>query len=240
MVYNGIINKFHRGDFMKKFNPTLYILGFLACILIGVIADITFLVILGFAILATMFIVQSSSNKTNKSTTVEQAKSIFDENEVTNFVVGDDNLTAIGIDETKMEIIHLSRPYLTDSFKQTKIPFPKVLEVKLIEDDQVVTSVNRAGQVGGALVGGMLAGGVGAIIGGLGASQRSDKEVKKINLEIVIDNITSPILNVSFMNEDLPIKNYEPKYKTKYEVANKWYRSFTVILKRNELNQNNV
>ena len=166
------------------------------------------------------------------------AEKVFSDNQITKYFIGKDGLSGLGISEADNKIYTLSRSLKTENFKLSTYSFEDLFEVKLIEDEETVISANRLSQLGGALVGGAAFGAVGAIVGGSGGKQHSQKEVRKINLELVFDSIDNPLFSVSFMNEDLFMKSYDPKYKEYFAEANKWYKSFTVILKRNELNRN--
>lgn len=108
--------------------------------------------------------------------------------------------------------------------------YKSILQSEVIEDGISVTKTSRGSQIGGVLVGGILAGGVGAIIGGLSGSQETSQEVKKVQLQIIINDTQNPIKTLTFLNTDLPIKKSDPKYKSAYERANHWQKVMSVII----------
>lgn len=193
-----------------------------------------FIMILAILVLPIMFLLFRINSTKEKELTTNQAINIFKQHEISKYHIGTDNLSAIGLNENQNKIVLLTRNKLQDNFNVNPLPFSDILETKLIEDELTVTSVSRASQIGGAIVGGMVAGGIGAIVGGSGATSHTENDVRKIQLELVVDSLDNPVHRVSFMNEDIHIKKYETKYKQQFETASQWYKMFSVILKRNE------
>lgn len=206
--------------------------------ILGMAMDSLGLIFLSLFMIPLMFLYKFVVNNLENGKTSESVKEIYKKKQISKYYIGKDNLSSIGLNESLNEIVLLSRNNIKDDFESLTYSFEDLFEVKLIEDEETVISANRLSQLGGALVGGAAFGAVGAIVGGSGGKQHSQKEVRKINLELVFDSIDNPLFSVSFMNEDLFMKSYDPKYKEHFAEANKWYKSFTVILKRNELNRN--
>ena len=76
----------------------------------------------------------------------------------------------ICVDEIKKKVAFI------DGEKYRIYNYRDILSSEVLIDGNEVVKTSRTSQIGGALVGGILAGGVGAIIGGLSAEQT--KEVK--------------------------------------------------------------
>ncbi|MFM9533739.1 MULTISPECIES: hypothetical protein [unclassified Lysinibacillus] len=140
----------------------------------------------------------------------------------------------LSINEITEEVIIVKIPKLSKEYRQPdvqKIKFQEIIEVKVISNSNTVTSTSRVSQVGGALVGGVLAGGVGALIGGLSGQTKSKETIKDIKLEIVVNNISNPIIEVPFYETKISeLKSGTPKYEQIIKEINLWYRKFTVIL----------
>lgn len=75
----------------------------------------------------------------------------------------------------------------------------QIIGSQIIEDGQSITETRRASQIGGAIVGGVLLGGVGAVIGGLSGKKRSVSEVDKLSLRITVENATHPMIDIPFL-----------------------------------------
>ncbi|MFJ7698661.1 hypothetical protein [Lysinibacillus fusiformis] len=95
-------------------------------------------------------------------------------------------------------------------FKFISIPFKDVLSIEIVEDGVSITRSSRRSQLGGALRGGVLAGGVGAIIGGTTGTKTTTETVKTIDILITVNEIQNPIYMINFyseMNATLQVTN---------------------------------
>lgn len=107
-----------------------------------------------------------------------------------------------------------------------------LLKSEIIEDETSITSTSRGSQIGGIIAGSVLAGGIGAIIGGLSASSTTNVNVKKIELRILVNNIENPIHTIKFLNESSPISKNNDRYKVAIEEANVWHGLISILIKR--------
>jgi hypothetical protein len=140
-----------------------------------------------------------SISMTNKSKEVMAAKI----QAIPNFTpsqsfMGVDGRTGFAIDEKRAMLCLISK---TDEFVSTRLVlYADIVSVELTEDGSSITKTSRSSQLGGALVGGVLLGGVGAVVGGLTGSTKTSQKIKNVNLRVVIDDTKSPLHNVSFQN----------------------------------------
>lgn len=158
--------------------------------------------------------------------------SFFDTLNKNNFKYNDycksvDLLSGIAINEEIRKIALLSRNQEDELFKFKEIDFNDVLEVSIYEDGGLVSTVSRGSQVAGALVGGAIAGGVGAIIGGLSGKSKSDEVSNKLSLLIVINDIKDSYHEIAFSLVSRQ-KNSEV-YQERRSELNKWFSKFKVI-----------
>jgi len=114
--------------------------------------------------------------------------------------IGVDGASGIAIDETKDLLCLISR--LGAVLTSRVVPYADVLSVELIEDGSSITKTSRGSQLGGALVGGVLLGGLGAVVGGLSGSKTTSQKIKRVDLRVVIDDTKSPLHNVCFQNAE--------------------------------------
>ncbi|VTX56064.1 Uncharacterised protein [Haemophilus influenzae] len=101
-----------------------------------------------------------------------------------------------------------------------------ILQVELFEGGNSVTSSSRS--IGGAVVGGALFGGVGAIVGGLGSSTKSSETVNKIQIRLVVNDKTNPIYDIDFLSVEID-KN-ELLFESISKQARTWYGYFEVMI----------
>ncbi len=76
----------------------------------------------------------------------------------------------------------------------------QILSSKVIVDGQETTSASNSSVVGRALVGGLLFGGVGAIIGGVTAGTKSSQKIKSLELRVLVDGDSASSHRIAFFN----------------------------------------
>ncbi len=106
--------------------------------------------------------------------------------------------------------------------------FDKILQCELMTDSKTILKKSVSGGVGGAILGDVLAGGVGAIIGGsMGSSALTDK-IKSVDLKIIINDTSNPVFKVNFFKGET--KKGSSTYKTAYNEAEKWHSIFVGLI----------
>lgn len=84
----------------------------------------------------------------------------------------------------------------------------------LIDDGSSVTSNSRTSQLAGAIVGGVLFGGVGAIVGGLTGKKNNARMIKELALHIVVNDRAKPL----FVIDVLALRKAVARDKVKAQV----------------------
>lgn len=123
------------------------------------------------------------------------------------------------VDEKHQQIV------ITDNNLQTELSFDDILECEVIENG----SVQKNSGVGRAIVGGALAGGVGAIIGS--NTGKSYKIASSLLVKIITRNISNPIIQITLLNSSMKIDS--PLYKRYREYADQVHAVLTIIIKSN-------
>ena len=109
------------------------------------------------------------------------------------------------------------------------ISFNQIIDVEILKDNANVMK----GGVGRAVVGGVLAGGVGAIVG---ANTRDSKELlHSLKIRIITNDIKTPLYVIDLIYNEISVKNHE--YNTILDIANKIYSLIFSIVNENG-NQN--
>ncbi|MCY8564549.1 immunity protein [Bacillus sonorensis] len=78
-------------------------------------------------------------------------------------------------------------------------PFSQIVESSIALDNEIVSKTSRGEQISGAAIGGVLAGGVGAIIGGLSSGSKQITMVKSITMKITVDDFKNPVHYIDFL-----------------------------------------
>lgn len=82
-----------------------------------------------------------------------------------------------------------------EHIEEYTIPFSNVIESEIALDNQIISKVSKSGIVAG----GLLAGGIGAAIGGLSASSIQNEMVKSVTLKITVEDLGKPIHYIDFL-----------------------------------------
>lgn len=111
------------------------------------------------------------------------------------------------------------------------ISFKDIISVERIEDGVTKYKKSIAGTVGGALIGGAVAGGTGMIVGGLSSSGEARKKLTSLSVKVIINDISTPSINFS-LPLDSPLL-----FGLSFKVADELVDTFKVIINRNSSTQ---
>lgn len=146
-----------------------------------------------------------------------------------NFVLADTlgSKSGIAIDQNKKSICVLTRNDMYEPIYKI-IPFTNILIAELYEDGQTLTKTSRTSQAGSALIGTLLLGGIGTVIGGLSGKQVSSNEVSQIDLQLTINDMDNPILDIHFLNSTIQKKS--GAYKNTMQEARTWHAKMKIAI----------
>jgi hypothetical protein len=125
---------------------------------------------------------------------------------------------------------------------QSKIyPFSDLIESEIKIDNQPVLKTSRSSQLVGAAVGGVIAGGVGAIIGGLSGDKIKNEYIKNIDLCVKVNDFNTPLFKINFLSNvnEVGIENKKGFKKNEEFVQNAlrdveyWHSILNLIIKNN-------
>ena len=86
--------------------------------------------------------------------------------------------------------------FITESLSHV-VSFSEVIGVELIENGNTVSKKSTTRTIGGAVVGGVLAGGVGSIVGGLSGNSTQKSKVSSLSVKILLRNLDKPSLIIT-------------------------------------------
>lgn len=122
--------------------------------------------------------------------------------------------------------------YITNLDEIKPFSFSDVIESRIEEDGELITKTIRSSQIGGAVVGGILAGTVGAVIGGVSAKRKTDNKIKSLNLIIVVDDTAQPSYSINLMDKKSEYPYSLVKYDDAKRKAEHWHNLISVFIKR--------
>jgi hypothetical protein len=88
--------------------------------------------------------------------------------------------------------------HLISRYSKISIDYSQLVSCELCVDSETVIKTSRLGQIGGALLGGVLAGGVGALVGSGGAQKIEVANIRNIEVKILTTNHDRPIHIINF------------------------------------------
>jgi len=156
--------------------------------------------------------------------------------------ISHDYETKIAIDETKKKVCiwTIQKPIVKSNgskFNVSIYDYSDVLSVDIIKGNKKVTSTSRTSQVGGALLGGLLAGGVGAVIGGLSGSTTTEEDgMNPIDLGIVVNDFKNPYYKINFFTPNGFSAGDEStiNHNTAMPECKKWYSILSFLIKESD------
>jgi hypothetical protein len=127
--------------------------------------------------------------------------------------------------------------FYTETGSIRKSYYPKdIVSVEIIDDQNTITSTDRGSQIAGALVGGALLGGVGAIVGGLSGSKNAEGKCEQLSLKVVVEDTTNPNTVVTLLRRPAYKKTGWPRYGYSYKYALRqaehWHGKISVLMKQ--------
>lgn len=109
-------------------------------------------------------------------------------------------LPSIYVDATKRKMVIFDAKSNTNEILHWTIDFKDILGTSVIKDGNQLISTSTGSLLGRALVGGVVLGGLGAILGGLTAKSKSDSQVKKLILEVILNIPSLPIHRITYLD----------------------------------------
>lgn len=149
---------------------------------------------------------------------------------MTQYVILNNDKNGLAVDENSKEICLFENN--DNDISSRVLSYKDLLSVELVEDGETITSTARTSQIGGALIGGIALGGIGAVIGGLSGKTKTSGTVRKITLRLVVNNTKNPLHEISFLNLETGIKKTDSRYKDAMQKASHWNGLIEVLIKR--------
>ncbi len=106
--------------------------------------------------------------------------------------------------------------------------YDEVTDVDLLEDGSSLTK----GGLGQALAGGLLFGGVGALIGGITGTRKTKEVCNELTIKITLSSINEPTLNIKLLEDKTKKSSFI--YKNAFQAAQEILSIFSIIIQTNQ------
>lgn len=144
----------------------------------------------------------------------------------TQCTLSNDALNALLLNEQTNTLIFARRESLDEELTIIEIPFNKIYEVAIMEDEEFMIRTKNH------LMSGSLLGEADEIE----EVEVEEDTIAQLSLKLVVDHLSEPIQEYMFMdNGEEPISKEEEDYKEAMELCEKWFQKISVIIKRHEL-----
>lgn len=127
-------------------------------------------------------------------------------------IVGVKSLYTLAFDNEQQKMLYLVGQ------SPVAINYEDIISVQLLEDNHTVSEKSTGRTIGGAIVGGVLAGGAGAIVGGLSGSSKNLNLHSSVKVKILLRNSSTPSITIDCFNamtmtiEGKPVKDGSVEY----------------------------
>lgn len=148
----------------------------------------------------------------------------------THCIISNDCLSALLLNEPTNTLIFVSREELEDALIKKEIPFNKIYEVAIVEDDMYIARTSN-----NFISGSLLGEDMDIEEEELDEEDPEYNSMSQLTLKIVADNLSDPILEYVFMDNGEPLSREEDEYQEALELCEEWFQKISVIIKRYEL-----
>ena len=130
----------------------------------------------------------------------------------------------IAIDESRRTLLLVTSEITIKKWHE--IPYDAIISCELGVDGKSVFKKSTLRTIGGAVVGGAVMGGVGAIVGGLSGNYKENKNIKVVEIKVLVRSTQSPSYRFKFFG-DATNKVF---LKMRLEQAEMWKDTISVII----------
>lgn len=165
------------------------------------------------------------------ATDIEKRIRHLDDFEPADVYVSTFNLAGVAIDLGRRELL------LADEDALRRFTVSRIISCEILEDDIQLAYANRGSQLAGIAVGGILLGGVGAVIGGLSGSKRSINNVNTVVLRFMTEDFDKPKHDVVLLDWSFSKKGFKRDnmlYRQALEMAELWRGRVMAMMKAGE------
>lgn len=158
-------------------------------------------VIIGLVLFIAFLIIGSVMNQKQKNYEKSEIDQLISEGFNFDYQINNVN-GVLCLDKSKQMIVFINTndvaSRVTNVSRVIKIPLFDLLAFEIIKDGVTVSKKSTTRTVGGALIGGVLTGGVGAIIGGLSGGSTTQEKINAVSLKLLVKNLPNPSYSFFF------------------------------------------
>ncbi|MBL4950979.1 hypothetical protein JK635_01835 [Neobacillus sp. YIM B02564] len=125
--------------------------------------------------------------------------------------------------------------YKNNEYIFEEIEAKNIIQSEIIEDGTTIMKTSRKNIIVGAGIGSLLgATAAGAVVGAISSNKKHVDEIKKLQLQIVVNDTSDPIKKVNFIDENYTIKKSSSFFKLYYDKIKHWQKLIEVLIRNTE------
>ena len=153
----------------------------------------------------------------------------------TRYIISTDYLSVLMLDEYSNTLRILEREEIDEEFDKREFDFEELYEIAIVEDGNNIALTSKGGVHGWSLIDGGTKVDIHVNeMEELPEKKEKAKEVKKLMLKLVVDDLADPIVEYVFLDNEQEIPKELDEYKDIFKECTKWYQKISVIIKRHE------
>jgi uncharacterized membrane protein len=125
---------------------------------------------------------------------------------------------AMALDISRRQLALVRRTQ--DKLHTSIINANQIVSAEILEDGASLVKTARIGQLGGAAVGGLIFGPLGAVVGGLSSGKRQIDKARSIDLDIIVQDLAAPRFTARFLATEVDKSGFV--YKAHIGEAREW------------------
>jgi hypothetical protein len=148
---------------------------------------------------------------------------------VSDYHISKDKKSLIAVDESSQKVCFIDNNH---GVAKRVYSYKDLITSEIAEDGEAVTTTSRTSQLGGIILGGMVAGGAGAAVGALSANKSTKSEIQAITLQITVNDTRNPVYYIKFLYVVEAIRKNNPEYQYAIKQVNHWHGLISVLIRR--------
>lgn len=125
---------------------------------------------------------------------------------------------AMALDTTRRQLALVQR--VQGQLNTRIIDASCIVSAEILEDGASLVKTARMSQLGGAAVGGLIFGPLGAVVGGLSGGKRQIDKARSIDLDIIVEDLAAPRFTARFLGTEVDKSGFI--YRTCIGEAREW------------------
>lgn len=139
-------------------------------------------------------------------------------------------LSCLAIDEVRKKIALLNVLDKKGHCSTRVFDYRQILSCEILEDGDSITKTSRMSQAGGLVVGGVLLGGLGAVVGGLSGKKTSSKTIEKLAVLLIVNDTREPRFEITLNASK--VDSTTDEFKQLLEKARHWHSIISVLIRQ--------